>query len=113
MGQRLRVVAEMFAGPGVHLLGVQAQRAGAIRQFGEQVEGLAAAVIKRQRVNQPEGTRQERALRARQPTFVERAANLYRNTIHLVSWPGSPGETTEDVITCSPTPWTTSRRQSR
>jgi hypothetical protein len=36
------------------LLGVQAPRAGAVQQFGEQVDGLAAAVIKRKRFNKQE-----------------------------------------------------------
>jgi len=54
VGQRLRIVAEMLAGLGVHLLGVQAPRAGAVQQFGEQVDGLAAAVIKRKRFNKQE-----------------------------------------------------------
>ena len=62
------VVAEMFPGRGVHFLGVQAQRAGSVQQFGEQVEGLAPAAFERQRFNQPEGTGQERALGARQPS---------------------------------------------
>src|SRR5215207_7109531 len=64
VGQRLRVVAEVLACLRVHLFGVQTQWAGAVQQFGEQVDGLAPAVVKCQRLHHPEGTGQEGAFGA-------------------------------------------------
>jgi hypothetical protein len=57
VGEGLRIVAQMIAGGGVHLLAVQAQRAAEGKQFVEQRGGLAGAAAAGEGLNEPERAR--------------------------------------------------------
>ena len=66
VGEGLRVVAEVCVGGGVHLLAVEADRAGQRQQLLEQFGGFLVPAGAGECLDQPERARQEGALRAGQ-----------------------------------------------
>jgi hypothetical protein len=61
VGERLRVVAQLFPGVWVNLLGEQPERAGKVEQSGEQVSRPVLLPGGGERLHEPEAARQERA----------------------------------------------------
>ena len=74
VGQRLRVVAEMVAGGGIHLLGVEAERARELDERGESIGGFGDPAGAGERLDEPERAGQERAFGAGEPVASGRVA---------------------------------------
>src|SRR6266508_3067555 len=70
VGQGLWVVAEVLPAGRVHLLGVQAKRAGKVQQLGEPLGGFGSPAGLRQRLDQPERARQECPFGAGKPVVA-------------------------------------------